>query len=151
MLYSAVLLYDRTHMVSDGVILALLLLQLQHHRMISYLIQSTCHANLLLTSFQLECTLQALVVLYYSLRAVALRTEGYLHLVLLRAYCCCCCELRAAGLLVRPARSNQSARATYVDYLYCGTPAPLFLVIQVPGNIAFFSSETAYDTNGHIK
>ena len=101
MLYSAVLLYDRTHMVSDGVILALLLVQLQHHRMISYLIQSTCHANLLLTSFQLECTLQALVVLYYSLRAVALRTEGYLHLVLLRAYCCCCCELRAAGLLVR--------------------------------------------------
>ena len=101
MLYSGVLLYDRTHMVSDGVILALLLLQLQHHRMISYLIQSTCHANLLLTSFQLECTLQALVVLYYSLRAVALRTEGYLHLVLLRAYCCCCCELRAAGLLVR--------------------------------------------------
>ena len=101
LLYSAVLLYHCTHMVSDGVILALLLLQLQHHRMISYLIQSTCHANLLLTSFQLECTLQALVVLYYSLRAVALRTEGYLHLVLLRAYCCCCCELRAAGLLVR--------------------------------------------------
>ena len=98
--------------------------------------------------------LQALVVVlyYYQLRAVALHTGGYLHLVLLRAYCCCC-QLRAAGraywylLLVQ----NQSARATY-DYLYCDTPAPLFLAIKTRSarKYNFHQSETACDTNGHV-
>ena len=46
---------------------------------------------------------------------------------------------------------NQSARATY-DYLYCDTPAPLFLAIKTPSarKYNFHQSETTCDTNGHV-
>ena len=69
----------------------------------------------------------------YQLRAVALSTGGYLHMVLLRAYCCC--ELRAAGRAYSYLSLVQKSKRHIPTYPYCDTPC--FLFVGNPGKNTF--------------